>query len=66
MGTKARTIRVRLTEAQLNALAAAVDDHGQHLVDNAEADPRMRAQLVALGNGWSTISRAWIDADPNH
>lgn len=58
-----RRLRVELTEPQINALRAAVDNHGQYLMDNEEGDPRMRRQLRSLDTGWARLEAAWAAKD---
>lgn len=43
----------------MDALRAAVDNHGLFLMDNVESSPRLRRQLQSLSTAWAKIEAAW-------
>lgn len=53
-----RTITVKLTEAQYEALEAAVIS-GQSAWEDWLPDPRVQGRIKALDNAWDKISTAW-------
>lgn len=49
-----RRLKIELTDAQYMALAIAIDDHRQHLVNNDN-----QREISVLDKGWDKITKAW-------